>query len=180
MADVAATWTSGNFMHGVTGSLSTTGNRVSIILNPKKDLSKRYVYGDLFAIFNTDLYYQLFTDSAIVDTTFKGVGITEAKLPNIHGVNISEYQDFPTSENLIGVMGTKESMIFAARTPSDAGWSDLPQVGRISKVTEPRSGLTVQVREHYNMTLGRRQVTFTLIYGVAKGNPRCLERLQTP
>jgi len=178
MSDIAALWTSGNYPHGVTG-LATTGNRGSLIIDPKKDMSKRYIYGDLVGVFNCDAYYQLFKDTSIVDVGFKGVGISSATLPTVHGVSLSEYADLPTSQNLCGVIMRKDAVIFAARPPSDAGFADLPQVGRITKVTEPKTGLTIQTREFYDMRLGRRQVTFTLIYGCAKGQVKSLERLQT-
>lgn len=180
MSDIAALWTSGNYPSATTGQAGTTGNRKSIIVAPKKELSKRYVTSsDMFAVFNTDVYYQLFNDDSIVDVTFKGVGISESKLPVIHGVSIAEYQDLQATQNLLGVVGTKDSVVFASRTPSDAGFADLPAVGRISVVTEPKTGLSVQVRESYNMVLGRRQVTYAIIYGCAKGNASSLQRLQS-
>jgi len=69
--------------------------------------------------------------------------------------------------------------VFASRVPTDAGFADLPQVGRVQVVTDPKSGLSVQVRESYSMTLGRRTITFALIFGVAAGNPVSLERVIT-
>jgi hypothetical protein len=180
MQDVAALWTSGNYTGFNTLGAATGANRGNSILIPRRELGKRYVYGDLLAVFNSDVAFGLWSDNSIVDVTFRGIGIGESKLPMIHNVTIAEYSDLPSnSENLIGVVGRKDSMVFASRTPSDAGFADLPAVGQISKVTEPKSGISVQLRQFYDMRLGRRQVTYAIIYGVAKGNGQCLHRLKT-
>lgn len=178
MADIAAIWTSGNYTNATTQAVSGA-NRASVILAPKKELSKRNVRGDLFGVFNSDLYFELFKDDSVVNFEFKGVGIGESKLPVIHGVAIAEYTDLPTAQNLVGVVGRKDAIVFASRVPSDAGFADLPSVGRISTVTHPTCGLSVQVREHYDMAKGNRQVTYAIIYGVAKGNPLSLQRIKS-
>lgn len=178
MSDIASLWLSGNYSASTTVPLASA-NRKTAIVTPNTALNKRYVSKNRFGVFNSDLYAKLWEDDSIIDMQTKGVGIGESALPVIHGVSLAEYSDLPSTQNLVGVIGTKEAIVFASRTPSDAGFADLPQVGRVSVVTEPRSGLSVQVREHYNMASGKRQVTFALIWGVAKGNANCLQRIVT-
>jgi hypothetical protein len=49
--------------------------------------------------------------------------------------------------------------------------------GVISTVTEPHTGLSIQLREWYDMTLAKESRTMTLMYGFAKGNAGTLVRL---
>jgi len=49
--------------------------------------------------------------------------------------------------------------------------------GDISVVTEPRTGLSVQVRENYDVVKGMLQRTYALIYGVKAGEPASLVRI---
>lgn len=178
MSDIAALFTSGNYSNSTTQALSGA-NRKTVIVAPNTALNKRNVMKNRFGIFNSDLYGQLLTDDSLVDLTFKGVGISEIQLPVVHGVAFSEYSDLPTTANLVGVIGAKDAIVFASRVPSDVGFADLPATGRISVVTEPKSGLSVQVRESYSMTKGARLITYCLIYGTAKGNPVSLQRIIT-
>lgn len=176
MSSIGALFTSGNFSYSTTQAVSGA-NRKTVIVAPNTALNKRKVGKNRFGIFNSDLYAALLSDDSIVDLTFKGVGIGEAQLPVIHGVALSEYTDLSTTSNLIGVVGAKDSIVFASRVPSDGGFADLPAVGRISVVTEPRSGLSVQVRESYDMKKGARTVSYAIIWGCAKGNAASLQRI---
>jgi hypothetical protein len=49
----------------------------------------------------------------------------------------------------------------------------------ITIATEPESGLSVQVREWYNADLAQFRRTYTLMYGVAKGQATSLQRITT-
>ena len=178
MADIAALFTSGNYNNATTQAVSGA-TRNTVIVTPNTQLNKRKVNKERFAIFNSDLYGKLWEDESIVKADFKGVGIGSAKLPVVHGVALSEYQDLPTTGNLIGVVGAKDSIVIASRVPSDAGMAGLPAVGRVSVVTDEKSGLSLQVRESYDMQRGRRVITVALIYGVAVGNPVSLQRIKS-
>lgn len=178
MGSVAALFTSGNYSNATTQALNGA-NRKTVIVTPNAELNKRKVNKDRFGVFNSDLYAKLWEDDSVVQLTSKGVGISENQLPVIHGVSLAEYNDMPSTGNLIGVVGAKDAIVFASRVPSDGGFADLPQVGRISTVTDPRTGLSVQVREHYDMAKGARQVTLALIWGVAKGNAASLQLIKS-
>ena len=47
-------------------------------------------------------------------------------------------------------------------------------------VTDPRTGLSVQVRDRYDGRLGKQEVSFTLMYGFAAGNKPVIERITRP
>ena len=49
--------------------------------------------------------------------------------------------------------------------------------GEITNVTEPKSGLSLQVREFYDLKLGSHQRTYSLIYGCARGQTSSLSRI---
>ena len=176
MADVSALFTSGNYSNATVQAISGA-DRTTVVVAPNAALNKRFVPKSRFAIFNSDLYAALLSDKTIVELTYKGIGIGEAQLPVIHGVTMNEYAALPTTGNLLGVVGSKDSVVFASRVPADGGFADLPAVGRISTVTEPKSGLSVQVRESYDMKRGARLVTYAIIYGTAKGNPLSMQRI---
>lgn len=176
MSDISALFTTGNYTNATTGTLANA-NRKTVIVAANTALNKRNVNASRFGIFNPDLTNALWNDDSIVYMTAGGTGIEAGNLPVIHGVTVSEYSALPTTSNLVGVVGAKDAVVFASRTPSDAGFADLPQVGRVTTVTDPKSGLSVQVRESYNMAKGSRLVTYAIIYGCAKGNPASLQRI---
>ena len=178
MSDISALFVTGNYSNTTTQAVSGA-SRTTVIVAPNTALNKRHVNTDRFAVFNSDLAGALWSDNSIVDIQYKGVGIGEATLPVVHGVAISDYSDLPTTGNLIGVVGAKDSLVFASRVPSDAGFADLPAVGRISTVTDPKTGLSVMVRESYDMLKGNRQVTYAIIYGTAVGNAASLQLIKS-
>jgi len=183
MADISALFTSGNYANATTQALATA-TRKTIIIEANKELSKRKVRSDRFAIFNSDLYAAVMGDDSMFDLNYNGGSRNNVEAePTLeaHGVKISEYADLPTTANLIGVVGAKDSIVFASRTPADETLA-LPGVtapGRITKVTDPRTGLSVQVREVIDLKLGKVFVTYALIYGVAKGNAKSLQRIKS-
>ena len=178
MADIAALFTAANYSNTTVVTLANS-NRKSVIVAANAALNKRNAMSDRFGVLNPDLVNALWSDDSIVYMTAGGTGIEAGQLPVIHNVAISEYSALPTTGNLTGVIGAKDSIVFASRTPSDAGFADLPATGRVSVVTDPKSGLSVQVREFYNGQTGKRQVTFALIYGLGVGNPASLQRVIT-
>lgn len=96
-----------------------------------------------------------------------------------HGFNDNEYSALPAnSENLAGFAGVAEGLVIATRLPKIPADSSEIQ-GSIEVVTEPNTGLSLQVRSWYDMKLGKEFRTYTLMYGVAAGNPACIERLVT-
>jgi len=178
MLTVSNLFTSGNYPNATVQAL--TGINRNTIVSANAALSNRNVSTvSRFGIITPNVAAQLWMDASVVYLTAGGAGITSNKLPAIADVEFTEYSALPNTGNLVGVIGTKDALVVAARTPAQSGYADLPINGRISEVTDPKTGLTVQVREEYSITKGRRQVTFAWIFGVGIGNPVALQRLVT-
>jgi hypothetical protein len=85
---------------------------------------------------------------------------------------IFEFADMTTdAPNTLGFFGTKDALVMAARVPSDpaAFVSDIPINAVIKNVSDPDTGLTIQYRYHYDVKMGRLDMTLTWIFGVAVG-----------
>ena len=93
--------------------------------------------------------------------------LRDHRVPRVHGFNVYEYSDIPTnSENLAGFACGPESLLIAARQPAmPQNWS-----GAVESVTDPESGLTVQLRSWYEGKDGKQYLTMTVIYGVLVGS----------
>jgi len=65
--------------------------------------------------------------------------------------------------------------LIAARVPEVPTGVSIP--GTIDTVTEPRTGLSISVRESYDVVKGQLQRTYALIYGVKAGETSSLVRI---
>jgi hypothetical protein len=178
MLTIANLFTTGNFSYATTQSL--TGINRSTVIAANAALSSRNVgKKNRFGIITPSVAAQLWNDPTVVYLTAGGTGITASQLPKIADIDFTEYSALPNTSNLVGVIGTKDALVVAARTPSQAGYADLPLNGRISQVTDPKTGLTVRVSEEYQISKGRRIVSFSWIFGAGVGNPVALQRIVT-
>lgn len=103
--------------------------------------------------------------------------IQDNKVARIHGLDIIQYNGtIPANAEFLAAYAFHPSAIaIAARNvaePPAGTW-----YGRVQNVTDPSSGLTLQVREYYNGT----QLCYELaiLWGVAKGNGASLVRIKT-
>ncbi len=99
--------------------------------------------------------------------------IRTGRIPQVGGYEIHEWNGtIPTnSENLAGIAFAPQAVLLAARPPA------LPRnwYGEVRNVTDPESGLTIQIRDYYD---GNQQKTeWCFIYGNQIGNPGNLTRL---
>ena len=131
-----------------------------------------------FCLLNSAYYGSLTRDTSLLTILLASGAdaVRSGLLPEVNGFGISKYTSLPgNNENLVGIAGTRTALALATRIPDDPG------VGQsnvsISTVTEPQSGLSLQVREWYNSDLAQFRRTYTLMYGVAKGQPECLQRI---
>jgi hypothetical protein len=145
-------------------------------------LNKRFI-PDMgrFMFVNSDYYNALQKDEALykafINPAASGV-VTSGVIPDVNGFTVIEYAALPeNSERLVGFAGIREGLIMAARVPDvPANTGDT----MIRVVTDPRTGLSVQVRDRYDGRLGKQEVSFTLMYGFATGNKPVLERITRP
>jgi hypothetical protein len=93
--------------------------------------------------------------------------IRDHSVPRVHGFNVYEYSDIPSnSENLEGFACGPEALLIAARQPAiPQNWS-----GAVESVTDPDSGLTIQLRSWYEGKDGKQMITATTIFGVLVGS----------
>ncbi len=131
-----------------------------------------------FMLLNPDFYASLGLDNQMLVALLQAGAqtIQTGVLPNVHSFDISEFVDFPTNdEDLAGIAGTRDALCLVTRIPDDPGQGQSNV--RISTVTEPQTGISVQVREWYEPTLAQFRRTYTLMYGVAKGQAASLQRI---
>ena len=96
-------------------------------------------------------------------------------VPRVPGFNVYEYSDIPSnSQNLEGFACGPEALLIAARQPAiPQNWS-----GAVESVTDPDSGLTIQLRSWYEGKDGKQMITLTTIFGVLVGS-NSLKRIKS-
>ena len=101
--------------------------------------------------------------------------ITSGQVPRVYGFDVYEYNGtIPNnSENLGAVALAPQAIALATRVPRvPRNW-----FGQVMNITEPNSGLTVQLRDYYDGVEQRTQ--FCLIYGAQYGVTGNLYRIPT-
>lgn len=101
--------------------------------------------------------------------------IRTGRLPDVYGFRIHEWNGtIPNnSENLAGIACAPQGLIIAVRPPA------LPQnwYGKVSNVTDPETGLTIQMREYYDGS--EQRVEWCFIYGTGIGVTGNLHRIRS-
>lgn len=168
------------FSHETEVAQSSFGRDSVVDIGTK--LNKRFI-PDMgrFMFVNSDYYNALQKDEALYKayiTPQAGNVVVSGMLPDVNGFAVIEYSALPeNAENLMGFAGIREGLIMAARVP-DVPANTGDTVIRV--VTDPRTGLSVQVRDRYDGRLGKQEVSFTLMYGFATGNAPVIERIVKP
>lgn len=166
--DVMALVTNANFgAAGFTGAASTLD--ADDVADMAEGLTTANVPRDgRFLILKPTYHANLAKDNAIQASYAYGgsEAIREGRVPRVHGFDVYEYTDIPgNSENLVGLYGAPQGLLIAARVPAIP--DNFP--GLIENVTDPDSGLTIQLRKWYSADDGQHYLTGTLIHGVAVG-----------
>lgn len=177
MSGIAALITSGNY----TTSVAITGDatRANAILQAKLNLDNNKVIdsGRVF-INSATTEFELLKDTSIVQLTFGGAGIGKNGLPSIHGFDFGTYNALPTTGSLVAAAAQKAAIVVAARAPElPSELISVPINGKITNVTDPKSGFTIQVREFYDIAKGKMQVSYVWMYGCAVGSAKSLVRI---
>jgi hypothetical protein len=95
-------------------------------------------------------------------------------ITNVAGFrSIFEYPDLPNTSNMVGFYCNPAALVIATRLPDDPAslMADLgiPMTGVVVPIKDPRTGLSMLLRYHYNMQRGTLQMDLVLMYGVALG-----------
>jgi len=177
MSSVAALFTSGNYS-SVVALTGVPINRVNGIVAARQILEANKVpTNDRYFITSPVTEAQLLADESIVKLTWGAQGVSEAGIPPIHGFSFGNYTSLPTTGGLCAVALQKASVVIASRSPELPQDNGIAVPAKITNVTDPKTGLTLQVREFYLPALGKYQVTYTWMYGTAVGSAKSLVRI---
>ena len=178
--DLMALIINANFSNKTDIAVAGFGRNTVVDVGTK--LNKRFI-PDMgrFMFVNSDYYNALQKDEALYKayiTPQAGNVVVSGMLTDVNGFTVIEYSALPENgERLVGFAGIREGLIMAARVP-DVPANTGDTVIRV--VTDPRTGLSVQVRDRYDGRLGKQEVSFTLMYGFAAGNKPVIERITRP
>jgi hypothetical protein len=177
--DICALIVAANFSNSTTLATASVDRSKVVALNKTLNGRKLPVSGRFFVV-NSDYYEKLANDTTVIaNAGSPSDTVRSGRLGNIHGVEVVEYPQLPgNSENLAGFAGVAEGIVIASRVPTLPDQSAFVG-GSVENITEPNTGLTLQVRSWYDFKLGNEYRTFTLMYGVAKGNTACVQRFVT-
>jgi len=131
-----------------------------------------------WALLSPAYYASLCMDNTMLTALLQAgsQAVISGRLPNVGGFNVSEFVDLPDNgENLVGFAGVRSALALATRIPDDPGQGQ--SNCRISVITEPKTGLSLQVREWYNADYAAFRRTYTLMYGVAAGQGDAIQRI---
>lgn len=151
----------------------------------RKVMKKRGIPGPYFMIPNSDIYAQFLEDLRLI-ANYISAGNSEAVSGGVLGAkagfrNIQEYPDLPGANNLLGVALSRGALVLVVRPPENpekvfGGGVTFPG-GRISYVTNVRTGFTIAAAEFINQADWSANVQMRFFSGQAVGNPIFLERL---
>ena len=131
---------------------------------------------DRFLLVRPTLFTDLCKDDAVKYMANYGdaSALKMREIPNLGGFKVAEYSGIPSnSENLIGMVGHKSAIVIATRVPA----TPEPFNGEVANVTDPESGLTIQVRKWYSADKGKHYLSMGIIYGVKEANTTALGRI---
>lgn len=139
-----------------------------------------------FGIVNSRIMAELLDDTTIVANLYNAVNkdaIAEntGTVIRVHGVDVMEWPNLPSTNNMNGFFGTKQALAVATRVPKDPASVNpgVPIPGKIDIVTDPNTGCSLMVREFYDMKMGKHQVTLTWMFGAALALPLTGQRTVT-
>ena len=176
VGDLLALVTSSSFTSALTVASSAFSYRSVVSAGITLNNNNSPVNGR-YAVLNPSYYGALLNDTTVVaNPQISGDLVRTAGIGNVAGFNINQYSAVPgNSITLGGFFAQQEALLIAARVPEVPTGVSIP--GDISVVTEPRTGLSVQIREFYDVVLGKQSRTFALIYGVKAGETSSLVRI---
>lgn len=145
------------------------------VVDLKVALNNQKVFGGKRTLLlNSSYYGQLEKDLTVVSNLINpqaGQAIGTSKLPPIAEFDIFEAGNLPTTGNLTGFGFRADAVCMAARIPGDyvTALPGVPATGLVSVVTQPETGLSMQVVKYVDHQMGSATMRVALMYGVAKG-----------
>ena len=131
--------------------------------------------GGRFAVLSPGNYASLLNDSNIVANAQRsGDVVASGQIGTVAGIQVFGYNALAAGISK-GFVAQREALVVASRLPALPEGVSLP--GSIEVVTEPKSGLSLQVAEHYNFRLGSHERSYRILYGVGRGQTSSFVRL---
>lgn len=136
-----------------------------------------------FAV-SSAVYGAFLADTTIVaalNNPANAEAIRTGLVPQVSGMEISEYPAIPSTGTMVGFAGTKDSVVICARVPRDPRelLPNAPFPGVLGVVTHARTGLSVMVNEWIDPATLKANVRVIFMYGVAVGNTNNGQILKT-
>lgn len=133
---------------------------------------------------NASVYGSLLKDPMVVaaqNNTANGGAISSGQLPKVAGFKLTEYPALPTTNNMVGFAGTKDSCVLAGRLPTDPRevMPGVPYNGTFTPITNARTGFSVILNEYIDQDTLACTTRVLFCYGVAKGNGANGQRIVT-
>ena len=134
---------------------------------------------------NSDVYASLLNDQRIVAALYNqanAMAIKTGELPDVAGLGLMEYSNLPANlSNIVAFAGSPDALVYAQRVPRDPREviPGLPIPGNVGIVTEPRTGLSVQVVEYVDLSTLNVTTKLLWMYGIAVGNANNLQLVTT-
>lgn len=171
--------TPANFLNETVSTLNDFGRAKMSVM--RKDLNIRGVPKmRRFALLSSDFADKLLSDTNLLSlAAFRREEIiTEGQLPRVSGFQPYEAENLPTTDSLQGFAGTPETLVAATRVPSDYT-QVMPAAnhGNVSVVTNPDTGISVQLVQYIDHNLAAAFWRIALMFGVAKGQTASGQRL---
>jgi len=131
--------------------------------------------GGRFAVLSPGNYASLLNDANIVANAQRsGDVVASGQIGTVAGITVYGYNGLASGISK-GFVAQREALCVAARLPAVPDGVTLP--GTLEVVSEPKSGLSLQVAEHYNFRLGSHERSFRMLFGVGRGQTNSLVRI---
>lgn len=171
--------TAGNFANATTKALANFG-RADVTAMAKALYNRGVPEMGRTLLLNPDYFEKLGQDATLVSLAAfqKPEVITDWVLPPVAKFNIIQAVNLPGTGNLTGFGFTPDALAMATRVPNDYTQA-LPGAshGSVSVVTNPDTGISVQLVQYVNHQLGASYWRIALMFGVAKGQAASGQRL---
>lgn len=124
-------------------------------------------------LLNSNYYGTLMEDTVIANlgANQRAEIITGNRLPQVHGFEVLEAANLPSTGNLTGFAFSKSALALATRVPTDVS-NAFPGVtgGAVTRIiTNPDTGMSVLMIQHVAPILGHAYLVLAWMYGVAAG-----------
>lgn len=166
--------TAANFTNTPVDRDAASFNRADVIQLGRSLTEAKVPTAGRTLLLNPQYYAKLAEDTTIVSALINngaGSAIATGRLPPIHGFEVIEQGNLPSTGNLTGFGYNRSALVLATRTPNDYAQAlpSAPATGNVQIITNPEDGFSVAMTQYVDHALGIAKWRIALMYGVAKG-----------